>query len=73
MFKNKNRKPGKHMTLGRPACSAVQMIQGLPTRAKCLAYSNLLCLSHRALNKVYELPSSSCNGNPSLFPIILLF
>jgi len=41
MFKNKNRKSGKRMTLGRPACSAIQVIQGLPNRAKCLAYNNL--------------------------------
>jgi hypothetical protein len=60
------------MTLGRPACSAIQMIQGLPNRAKCLAYNNLLCVSHIVPNKVYELPSSSCKGNPFLFPIILL-
>ena len=64
MLKNKNYKPGKRMTLGCPACSAIQMIQGLPIRAKCLAYCNLLCVSHTALNKVYELLSSSCKGNP---------
>jgi hypothetical protein len=72
MFKNKNHKSGKSMTLGRPACSAIQMIQGLPIRAKCLAYCNLLCLSHTALNKVCELRSFSCNGNPFLFSPILL-
>jgi len=51
MFKNKNHKSGKRMTLGRPACSYIQMIQGLPIRTKCLAYSNVLCVSHTAVNK----------------------